>query len=408
MLNLRFILGIISLVLSSHVASSPIHRPWRAELFNRGLYSTHTQNSAVMTLTVTPTVAGSTVPVTICVDLRKAGSTGTASIVPCPMLTYSSRAADTTTSAPATSSTSTLKNGEVPAIGVGTGNPPVSYLYSSSWYYFPTMALTTSSHSPSNSGPSFAIPPSTTQPTTSTTSPSSTGTSPISTVAPSDITTTSSLPIKVTSLPVSSSTLVQGTTSLLSKSTSDSQQSRPTTVFNTTKKTVYLPPTSTKLTSSYTTVPNTTSATYPGWNSTLPSFSTITQSITSTMITSGFSSTSFTPSATTSLPSLTSTIQLTTKSSATTALSTSSPLVTFTTEPATESPTMTYPSFSNTLPSFTTVSSELSTSQIVTSTYAPAPSPTEAPTTSSNPLVVIPVTDEIPAPSGIEIIPIEP
>ncbi|DAA75089.1 TPA_exp: Uncharacterized protein A8136_2187 [Trichophyton benhamiae CBS 112371] len=404
MFNLRFILGIISLALSSQVTSSPIHRPRRAELFNRGLYSTHTQNTAVMTLTVTPTVAGSTVPVTMCVDLQKAGSTGTPSIVPCPMITHSNKAADTTTSAPATSSTSTLKNGEVPAIEVGTGSPPISYLYSSSWYYFPTMAPATSSYSPSSSGTSSTISPSTTQPTMSTASPSSTRTSPISTAVPSD-TTTTSLPIKVTSLPVSSSTSVRGTTSLLSQSTSDSQQSRPTTVFNTTTKTVYLPPSSTGFTSSYTAVPTTTSAAYPGWNSTLPSFSTITQSITTSVtVTSGFYSSSFTPPATTSSPSSTSTVQLTT-SSTTTSLSTSSPS---TTEPATESPTMIYTSFSNTLPSFTTTSSELSTSQTVTSVYAPAPPPTETPTTSSNPLVVIPVTDEAPAPTGIELIPIEP
>ncbi|KAF3490990.1 uncharacterized protein GIQ15_00507 [Arthroderma uncinatum] len=70
MRSLQFITGIISLALSSHVSSSPIYHVRRDELLNRGLYSSSAQDAAVVTLTVTPTVAGSTVPVTMCVELQ--------------------------------------------------------------------------------------------------------------------------------------------------------------------------------------------------------------------------------------------------------------------------------------------------------------------------------------------------
>ncbi|KAM5504205.1 hypothetical protein McaMca56_000573 [Microsporum canis] len=88
-----------------------------------------------MTLTVTPTVAGSTSPVTMCVDLQGAGNAGRPSIVPCPTTMTSKTVADTTSAPfPTTSVSSPLKSGggNVPGVGVGTGNLPISYLYSSS------------------------------------------------------------------------------------------------------------------------------------------------------------------------------------------------------------------------------------------------------------------------------------
>ncbi|KAM5483884.1 hypothetical protein MaudMau93_006080 [Microsporum audouinii] len=324
--------------------------------------------------------------------------------------------ADTTSAPfPTTSVSSPLKSGggNVPGVGVGTGNLPISYLYSSSWYNFPATTTAANSHSTHTS-----VPSSTSKPTTSGIAATGDGISTVSTTdvpdatTPNYSTTSSSGSIQVTSQPMngslsSTTSSTPGTSTL----TSNTELPQPTTVVNITTKTVYISPTSTAtITTSYTPVPTTTSVAYPNWNSTLPSLSAITESITeSVTISSSSSSSSFTPLITNSPPATTVTQSATQPSTVTTSSFGSNPLPSFTSKPDTQSSTMTYPSFSNGLPSFTTILPETSTSQAISSTLVPAPPPTEVPTIPpSGSLVVIPVTDAAPAPTGIELIPIGP